>query len=183
MTDHLDHPPESSHLDTTPDRPAPRVSTWLLDGSGGTGRTGDFLGYATLAGTTFVVLHPSAARSALARPVAPQRLRVVVDTRVARYVVDGDVRYGNERVPGTLVAVELDFPIAEEPTPIPLPADDEDPSQFTALDEFLQAAQTDDPVEPPARPAGVGYERLDDMTSPAKQPPWCRLWPGCWGCR
>lgn len=183
MTDHLDHIPPASPSDTPYQRSSPRVSTWLTGGTGGTDGTGDFLGYATLAGTTFVVLHPSAARSVLAQPVAPQRLRVVVDTRRARYVVDGDVRYGNEGVPGTPVAVELDFPIAEEPTRVPLPADDEDPAQFTALDEFLQAAQADDPAEPPARPAGLGYERLDDMTSPAKQPPWCRLWPGCWGCR
>ena len=175
MTDQPTHVPPSSGPKR--ESPALRVSAWRLDG------TGDFLGYATLATTTFVVLHPSAARSALADPSRPLRLRVAVDTRFARYVVDGEVRYGDERVPGALVAVELDFPIAEEPTPIPLPADEEDTSHFTALEEFLQVAEATAPSEPPATPGGFGYERRDDMSSPAKQPPWCRLWPGCWGCR
>lgn len=179
MTEQPTHVPPSNGS-STGERPPLRVSAWLIDG---TGTTGDFLGYATLATTSFVVLHPTAARGALTHASPPLRLRVAVDTRFARYVVDGEVRYGSERVPGDLVAVELDFPIAEEPTQIPLPADDEDSSHFTALEEFLQAAEVSDPAQPPATPGGFGYERREDFTDPAKQPPWCRLWPGCWGCR
>lgn len=180
MTDRLN--PQPPDRDETPGQPdsALRVSVWRL---GGDGTTGDFLGDATLATTTFVVLHPRAAATVLADGEAVNRLRVVVDTEFSRYVVDGGVILGNDTVPGQLVAVELDFPIAEEPTPIPTPSLGEDPARFTALEEFLLAAGAADPTQPPAAPDGPGFERRESTRMGGVRPPWCHLWPGCWGCR
>lgn len=174
MTDHTASPGPPVDTDRL------LVSTWLVDDDGG---TGVFLGYATLATTTFVVLHPRAAQAALAAPRPPNRLRVAVDTPAARYVVDGQVTLGSAQVPGSLVAVEVDFPIAEEPTPIPLPEAGQNPGRFWALDEFLQAAGSNDPAQAPERPVGTGYERRERHRLPGTQPPWCYVWPGAWGCR
>ncbi|WP_040156005.1 hypothetical protein [Mobilicoccus massiliensis] len=154
-----------------------RVSVWALSGE----RTGPYLGAGVLAATDFVVLHPKTA-CALRRRREATRARVAVDTPFARYVVDGSVVLPNDGVPEDAVALELDMPIAETPEKLPAPALGTPESEFDDLERFLADHEARDTAPPPEKPEATGYTRRP-RPSPARRPWWCRIWPGCRGCR
>ncbi|MDO5696580.1 MAG: hypothetical protein Q4G51_01265 [Dermatophilus congolensis] len=162
-----------------------RVSVWSLKPGG---ITGSYLGDGVLTSKDFVVLHPRAAQAAIeAGP--PPRLRVVVETPWARYVTNGSVMQPAEPAGRLLIAVELDWPITEDPNPMP-PAHDAD--GLTALEAWLADAEAACPSDEPYRPKRTGYTRKprprhvsngNAAAAAAKEPWWCTVWPGCWGCK
>lgn len=170
----------SDHLDLTSQRFTPdlRISAWLLEPGS---VTGSYLGDGVLTSKDLVVLHPGAARAALAAG-PPPRLRVAVQTPWALYVTDGTVMVPGTGATDALMAVELDWPIAEETTPIPF---DPESGDFDAIVRWLheqaQAAPTDEPDPPQA----TGYRRGEPPVRAGARdakPWWCQVWPGCWGC-
>lgn len=159
-----------------------RVDVWLLEPGG---VTGAYLGGAVLTRKDFVMLHPGAARAALAAG-PPPRLRVTADTRWERYVTDGSVMRSDSEFSDALLAVELDWPIAEEVTPLPV-----DPRHIDAdrLEQWLAELESEAPTDVPEPPEKPGYERrqrppmLDVSANRSRGKPWwCRVWPGCRGC-
>lgn len=172
--------------------PRIRISLWLLE-PGGT--TGTYLGDGVLTSKDLVLMHPGAARAALAAG-PPPRVRVAAATGGARYVTDGSVMLPATGAPETLVAVELDWPIAEEPTPIPV---DPRSGDLSAIEAWLAELERAAPADEPRRPDRTGYTREPgDSREPGdprdpREPPaardddrgkpwWCKVWPGCWGC-
>lgn len=155
-----------------------RISAWSLRPGG---RTGDYLGDGVLTSRDFVLLHPRAARKTM-KAGPPARVRIVVDTPWACYVTNGSVMTPDEGVPKHLIAVELDWPITEEPTPMPVdPSGDDVAELLTWLDDAEGAAPTDTPQAPKR----AGYTRKPlpvQVAANGGKPWWCRVWPKCKGC-
>ena len=174
----------NNHDELTSDVPSGqmRVSVWLLEPGG---VTGAYLGDGALRSSDFVMLYPSAARGVIAAG-PPPRVRVAAETGRALYVTDGSVMQPAEGVPESLVAIELDWPIAEQTATLPELAD---AGGFDAIVQWLEQAEREAPEGEPSAPQRVGFTRKVDPSSGRvkssardARPWWCQVWPGCWGC-
>lgn len=152
--------------------------------------TGSFVGFATLATSRIAVLHPVAARLAMrllpaAESEVQLRLRCSVDNGSHVRVVDGTVVASGPSIVGRPLAIDLDFStgILVRDDSFPWPSRPPQPEEADAIKDYLDHQSANDPVAPvgePPGPADLGIP--EEPTQPGIRPPWCSVWPGCWGC-
>lgn len=166
---------------------ASAVEVWRIELDG---TTGSFVGFATLATSRIAVPHPVAARLVMsllpaAESEAQLRLRCRVDNGSHVQVIDGAVVTSGASIVGGPLAIDLDFstgiPVMDDG--FPWPSRPPQPDDADAIEYYLDLQAANDPVAPVSEPPGPADPGIPEEPSQTeKVPPWCSVWPGCWGC-
>jgi hypothetical protein len=152
------------------------VSVWTLTRQG---RTGRFVGWASVLRNDVVVLHPAAGAALDLPKTGDLRLRIRLSDVTGVDVIDGTAVAPRPHVAAGLVAVNLDFATRCEVTLPPLPPRPT-PEDIDRLVAQVNEAADQDDTEPPPAPTRPGHTKPPNF--PGLAPPWCAIWPHAWGC-
>lgn len=109
------------------------------------------------------------------------RARTLAGFPGARAVVDGTLRSAFVAPPRGPYAVDLDGQLDSPDAPLPLPLRGQ-PVDLDAVNAFLAERARHVPPAPASPPPSGVSPANPGGASWGFSPPWCALFPGCWGC-